>query len=333
MILMSSIDRQRLPENRAYLDEGNISMSRLAAVIGNPVHHSLSPVIVNTAFEDLSLPFKMVTLEVPDEKAKEAVELIERLNMVGMSVTMPHKKAIADILSAGNNFALDKTANFLEAVNCVANEEGKLVGYNTDGQGFLLALSREGVVVNESSILIFGAGGAGRAVAYACVEAGAKVSILNRDEEKARTLVENLNTIFATSNAKDTREVKCISYKNLASTNLASDDFGVNKFDLGAFDILVNATSLGMKGINVDQSPVSILESKFQILPKHIVIDLVYNPAETKFLADAKKSGAKIIGGLPMLVGQAAHAVKLWTGKEPNLEKMFQTAVNQPILN
>lgn len=282
-------------------------MTRLAVVIGNPVHHSLSPTIVNVAFEEMKLDWKMVTVEVPEKKVGIALDQMRELEMGGMSVTMPHKATVAEILATQDLAELHFSAVALGAVNCVALEDGKLIGHNTDGTGFLFSLKREGVEVSGSSVLIFGAGGASWAIANACILAGAtRVGVCARSESKAELLISNLGGVC-----------------EVASSPIYSE-----------FEILVNATPLGMElGVDfgkgepnqknlIDEAPLDATD----ILKTHIVIDIVYNPRETKLMSLASDKGAKVVGGIGMLVGQAFEAVKIWTGVEPNPEIMFHAA-------
>lgn len=272
-------------------------MTCLTAVIGDPVHHSLSPAIVNAAFEELGVDWKMLSLEVPAGKESAVLDLMRELKMGGISVTMPHKKMVANNLAAQEMAELDQTAITLGAVNCVTQRDDKLFGHNTDGAGFLFSLEREGVKVSDSSVLIFGAGGASWAIANACLLAGARrIGICTRNESKAELIVSSFGEAC-----------------EVVSNPVHSE-----------FEILINATPLGMDNPNnknlIDETPVG----KADISKNHIVIDIVYKPRETKFMSLAQDNGAKVIGGIGMLVGQAFEAVKIWTGEEPNPEKMFQ---------
>lgn len=263
-------------------------MTRLTVVIGDPVHHSLSPTIVNAAFEELDLDWKMLTLQVPEGKLEVMLELMQKLEMGGMSVTMPHKTNMAEFLDLQDSGKLDETAVALGAVNCVSLNEGTLTGHNTDGAGFLFSLKEEDVEVSGASVLIFGAGGASRAVVEACKSGGAKsIAVLPSSRSKPN-----------------------------------------NEPNYEEFDILVNATPIGMKGVEEGKMPMDTEK----ISSNHIVVDLIYNPLETELMKTARAKGAKVIGGLGMLVGQAAQAIELWTGMTPNHKIMTQAAKQHPIL-
>ncbi len=266
-------------------------MTQLTAVIGDPVHHSLSPAIVNSAFENLKLDWKMLSLQVPAGKAATALQIMRRIQMGGMSVTMPHKQSVAEQMDA-----LDKSAENLGAVNCVVpSQGGKLVGYNTDTDGFLWSLEKEGVQLAGAGVLIFGAGGAARAVIRACILSGA----------------ERVG-ICARSKAEETAEL----FPALVKADLNPE--------FSEYEILVNATPLGMAHLK-DESPVTADSLK----SSHILVDLVYNPPKTRLMELAENNGARAIGGLGMLIGQALKAVQLWTGKNPDSEIMLDAARRQ----
>ena len=263
--------------------------TRLALVIGDPIQHSLSPPIVNAAFSDAGLDCKMLSLQVPKGKLDTALTAMRKLKLIGMSVTMPHKKAAAEAVDR-----LDEEAQMLGAVNCISmDESGELAGHNTDGDGFLWSLAQEQASLTQKSVLVFGAGGAAAAVALACDKAGAnEVGILARS--KAEALVQKLGG----------------GLKTVESTEVKD------------FEILINATPLGMQHL-ITESPVQ----PEQIQKSHIVVDLVYSPSKTRFLKEAEARGAKIIGGLGMLAGQAARAIQIWTGVQSNPKAMQEAAL------
>ncbi len=269
-------------------------MTRLTAVIGDPVHHSLSPAIVNSAFENLKLDWKMLSLQVPAGKTGTALKVMRHIQMGGMSVTMPHKQSVAEQMDA-----LDSSAENLGAVNCVVpSQSGQLIGYNTDSDGFLWSLEKEKVELAGARVLIFGAGGAARAVIRACILSGAE-----RVGIRARSKAQEAAEFFPASVQAD-----------------LSPEFS-------EYEILVNATPLGMAHLK-EESPAKADSLK----SSHILVDLVYNPPKTRFMELAENEGARAIGGLGMLVGQAVKAVHLWTGKNPDSEIMLNAARRQPSL-
>lgn len=270
--------------------------TRLAAVIGSPVRHSLSPVLHNAAFEALGLDWVYVALEVAPGEAGAAVAAMRTLGLGGLSVTMPHKE---DVAAAVDRCADD--AARLGAVNCVVPEpDGTLVGHNTDGPGFLAGLAAEsGVDPRGRSCVVVGAGGAGRAVAMALGRAGAaEVAVVNRSRERAEAAV---GLIGETGRVVEPAAAGPV---------------------VAAADVVVNATSVGMGRPGPDDVPfdVSVLHAG------QVVVDAVYQPLVTPLLAAAARRGAVAVGGIPMLVGQAAVAFELWTGHEAPVEAMVAAA-------
>lgn len=264
---------------------GPTAGTRVAGVIGDPVHHSLSPVLHNAAFRALGLDWVYVAFPVPQGRGYAAVRAMRDLGIAGLSVTMPHKE---DAARACDHLA--GSARQLGAVNTVVRlPDGSLEGHSTDGEGLLRSLTEEGVSVAGRTVLILGAGGAARAVALALGEAGADVVVAARRREPA-----------------------------LAAARLAGGS-GVELSQvtriLEGTEIVVNATPLGMAGEEPPFDPAALH-------PGHVVVDLVYSPPVTPLLGWAARRGARAIGGLGMLVHQAALAFSLWTGQDPPLEVM-----------
>ena len=267
----------------------------LAAVIGEPVKHSLSPAIHNAAFRALGLPWVFVAWEVPEGYAPEALATMERFGVAGLSVTMPHKSAVAQALDS-----LAEEAEILGAVNCVVREAGgeaKLIGHNTDGYGIIASLQEDaGFNPEGADCLILGAGGAARAAVLALARAGAaRVAVANRTPERAER---------AAALAGDKGEV-------------------VSADAAGEFDLVINATPLGMGELK-DETPVSPM----LLRPEQTVLDLIYNPAETAFLVQARDKGVNAHNGLGMLVHQAARAFELWTSQPAPLEAMASAVLS-----
>ena len=263
----------------------------LAAVIGSPVGHSLSPAIHNAAFRALGLPWVFVAWEVPEGYAPEALASMERFGVSGLSVTMPHKSAVAQALDG-----LAEEAEILGAVNCVVREAGaggktKLIGHNTDGYGIIASLREDADFNPENSdCLILGAGGAARAAVLALANAGAaRVAVANRTPKRAEQ-----------------------------AAALAGDKGEVVPADAaGEFDLVVNATPLGM-GELANETPISPM----LLRPDQTVLDLIYIPEETTLMAQARDRGVAVYNGLGMLVHQAARAFELWTSQPAPLEAM-----------
>jgi|YelNatPaOPRAMG01_1025707.scaffolds.fasta_scaffold24012_2 shikimate dehydrogenase len=261
--------------------------TKVVGVIGYPISHSLSPQMHNAAFAHLGLNYIYVAWEVAPQNLKLAMDGVRGLGIVGVNVTIPHKEKVGEFLDS-----LSEEAEKVGAVNTVQNLNGKLIGYNTDVEGFKRAL---GVDVRGKRAVLLGAGGAGKAVAYALVSSGASCIILNRTEEKAKELAEKYKSLGE------------IEGKALTPSNL--------KEAMRGADILINATSLGMKGEEI--------EGVEEVLGKGIlVMDLVYNPRETPLLKAAREKGAEVVEGWKMLLHQGAFSFEIWTGRKAPLEVM-----------
>ena len=261
--------------------------TRLAVVIGDPVRHSLSPAIHNAAFAACGLDWVFLACEVPEGRVPEALAGAVALGIEGISVTMPHKAAVAAAVDE-----LSPTARRLGAVNCVARDGERLVGHSTDGDGFIDALADEaGWSPDGARCLVLGAGGAARAVVVALTGAGAaEVAIVNRTPQRAAV---------AAALAGDRGRVAAAA-------------------EAGGFDLVVNATPLGMAG----QAGAALPLDPDLLQPGQLLVDLVYEPAETALLAAARERDLRAFNGVRMLVHQAARAFELWTGNEAPVDAM-----------
>jgi shikimate dehydrogenase len=273
--------------------------TRICAIIGDPVEHSMSPAMHNAAFKKLGLDYIYVPFRVKPGELAAAVSGLRALNVVGFNVTIPHKVAILPLLDK-----LDPAAERIGAVNTVVNDSGKLIGFNTDADGFLRALTDRGIEPAGKKIAIIGAGGASRAVSYILAANGAVLTIFNRQKNLNHAeLIASMITMNIGVNAKV----------------LALDDLADG---LKNTDILVNTTSVGMEPQDVDTPvPAGLLKG----LP--VVVDIVYNPRETQLLKDAKKAGVKTIGGVEMLAWQGALSFEKWTGQKAPLDLMRREAL------
>ena len=271
----------------AGLPTGLSGHTRLAIVIGDPVRHSLSPAIHNAAFAARGMDWVFLACEVPEGEVPEALAGVVALGIEGLSVTMPHKAAVAAAVDR-----LSPTARLLGAVNCVVRDGEHLVGHSTDGDGFVDALASEaGWSPTGARCVVFGAGGAGRAVVLALADAGAaEVAVVNRTSRRA---------VAAAALAGDRGRV-------------------VEAAETGRFDLVVNATPLGMTGHGGATLP---LDPEL-LQPGQLLVDLVYEPAETALLAAARGRGIRAFNGVRMLVHQAARAFELWTGTDAPTEAM-----------
>ncbi|WP_248926796.1 shikimate dehydrogenase [Paenibacillus hamazuiensis] len=253
-------------------------------VFGDPVRHSKSPIMLNRAFREAGLNAAYAAFHILPGTLKDAVSGIRALGFRGVNVTIPHKVELMSYLDE-----IDEGAREIGAVNTVVNDGGRLIGYNTDGIGYVRSLKEEtGIDLRGKRVLMLGAGGAARGVGYALAKDGAaRIWIANRTREKAVELADYL--------ARHT-EARGIGMDEVAGI-------------VGEVDLIVNNTSVGMHP-NVNEVPMdtSLLGER------HVVSDLVYNPLITKFLNDAKARGAVIHGGLGMFIYQGAYAFEYWTG-------------------
>ncbi len=275
--------------------------TRVCGVIGDPIEHSMSPVMHNAAFKELGLDYLYVPLRVKREELGKAVESMRALNIRGLNVTLPHKVSIISFLDE-----LDPLARKIGAVNTIVNNDGVLTGYNTDATGFLQALLERRVEPKEKKVVILGAGGASRAISFILAERGAHLVILNRllELDWAEELAQRVSKVSK-------KEVKALE---LNEKNL--------EMVLEGADILINATNVGMSP-DVDKTPVPAKLLK----PGLIVFDIVYNPIQTRLLKEAEAAGAQTIGGLDMLIWQGAIAFEKWTGQKAPLDLMKKEAI------
>jgi shikimate dehydrogenase len=275
--------------------------TKVCAIIGDPVGHSLSPVMHNAAFKELGLNIVYVAFKVTRNGLEAAVSGARSLGLLGLNVTMPHKSAVIAYLDE-----TDSAAKAIGAVNTVLNERGKLFGYNTDGKGAMIALQENGVDPEEKRLLLLGAGGAAKAIAFQAAQEVDELVILNRTSQKAKQLAELINKQFGTKVKGTTLSAKAL------------------KEELETTDILVNATSVGMNP-DVDATPVpaELLHSDL------CVMDIVYNPLETKLMKDAKSTGARVVSGLEMLLYQGAVAFEIWTNCPAPVDVMKKAALDK----
>jgi shikimate dehydrogenase len=268
--------------------------TQVAAVIGDPVEHSLSPVLHNAAFASLGLDWVYLALPVAAGDVARAMAGVRALGLVGLSVTMPHKAAVAAEMDQ-----LSDTADRLGAVNTVVRRGSELLGDSTDGAGFLAALrADEGWDPAGHRCIVLGAGGAARAVILALAEAGAaSVSVVARRSTSAADAAILAGRVGAA-----------------ASVDAVA----------GA-DLVVNATPVGMVGHRSQDLPMGLDTTRLG--PGQLVVDLIYAPPSTTLLDAARDRGARVANGLGTLIHQAALQFRLWTGMDPPLEVMSAAAM------
>jgi len=259
--------------------------TRVAALFGYPVEHTLSPVMQNAAFDHLQLDCCYLPFSVTPDSLKQAVESIRALSLIGVNLTIPHKEAAIPFLDV-----VDKEAMDIGAVNTIVNNNRTLTGYNTDGKGFMRSLDENLVDPAGKRVLIMGAGGSSRAIGYYLNKEVLSLTLYNRSRDKAANLAT------------------CLSSRGSAVGVIDSLS------DLADFDIIVNATALGLK--TSDPLPLDI----DLLSPSQVVCDLIYHKTPLCIQAEAK--GCKTIGGSGMLLWQGALAFELWTGTPPPVEIM-----------
>ena len=276
--------------------------TKLVGVFGDPVAHTASPAMHNAAFTALKMNWKYLPFHVAVANLQAALHGIRSLNMVGVNLTVPHKVAALEFLDE-----VDPEARQLGAVNTVVVEKGRLLGFNTDGYGFARAIQEEfNLGLQGRSVLVLGAGGAGRSIAVKCVREGAQqVWVANRTPGKSDAILQ------AVGNAGP---IAAIPLTNPAIRTI-----------IDRVDLLVNATSVGLRaGDSLGLEPAFFT-------PKLYVYDTIYRPAETELLKLAHAADAKCANGLNMLLYQGARAFEIWTqDKKAPLAKMreaLKTAV------
>ncbi len=290
-----------MPSGEALLSVPSGS-TRVAGVIGDPVEHSLSPVLHNSAFAALGIDWVYVAFRVLRGQGGAAVAAMKVLDIGGLSVTMPHK---ADVAAAVDR--LGPVAGRLGVANTVRwsrnSVDAELVGESTDGAGFIDSLADEGFDPRGRSCVVLGAGGAARAVTLALGSAGARsVTVIGRRPDAARG---------------------CADLAGPAGRPIAGGDREGLRDSVTDADLVVNATPAGM---GQDRSVPFDLDPRW-LTPGHFVSDLVYAPAVTVLLAASRARGATASNGLGMLIHQAARQVELWTGHPAPLEAMSAAAV------
>ncbi|MDD4249430.1 MAG: shikimate dehydrogenase [Methanosarcina sp.] len=275
-------------------------MKRVFGVFGDPIGHSLSPAMHNTAFSALGMDCVYHAFRVSQEKLEKALLGAEAMGFGGLNLTVPLKEEALKL----DFIKPDPLTKKIGAVNTVVfGKTGEIRGYNTDGLGARQALQNAAVEIEGSRVVVAGAGGAARAVAFQLAADGAEITIINRTEERAVELARDVSAAALPGK---------ISVTGLSGLKELLKDA----------DILINTTTLGMRP-NIDTTIATAEELHSDLT----VFDIVYNPLETRLLKEARAAGAKTVSGVLMLVYQGAEAFKLWTGVEPPVELMKKTVL------
>jgi shikimate dehydrogenase len=275
--------------------------TKVCGVIGDPIGHTLSPTIHNAAFNHLGLDFVFLAFCVKAADLENAIRGMRGLGIHGLNVTMPHKSTVTAYLDT-----MDPAAKFLGSANTIMNKDDKLSGFNTDGVGALKALRENGTELSKKKVLLLGAGGAAKAIAFSLAKEVGELVVLNRATEKAKELAERLTRTLS---------------KKVVGCSLSPDAVAENLQDS---DVLINATSVGMN----PEANQSIVPQRF-LRSDLTVMDIVYNPVETKLAKDAKAAGARVVSGVEMLIYQGAASFEIWTGRAAPIEVMRKAALNK----
>jgi shikimate dehydrogenase len=268
----------------------------VCGIIGDPIEHSMSPVMHNAAFQALGLDYAYVPFKVKSLELRKAIEGIRGLNIRGVNVTVPHKIAVMQFLDR-----VEPLAEKIGAINTIVNDAGILTGYNTDAAGFLQVLHERSIELAGKRVLLLGAGGAAHSIGNVLAAEKVKLIVLNR-MQKIATLKDFARRLAQFYGAD-------VKVEELTNENL--------KKAITDVDIMVNATSLGMSPDN-DQTPVPA-----ELLHANLtVFDIIYNPLPTRLLREAKAAGARTIDGLEMLVQQGAVSFEKWTGIKAPIDIM-----------
>jgi len=274
--------------------------TKVCAVIGDPVEHSLSPCFQNAAFQHLNLDFVYVAFTVNVENLGNAILGVRSLGIYGLNVTMPHKISVIRYLDY-----LDERADRIKSVNTILNKDGKLIGYTTDGIGVLNALKYNDVDPKGKKVVILGAGGAARSASYALSEVAGELVILNRTIRRARNLAYKVSELAGVR-------------ANVRWGGLTMESL---RREIHEVDILINATPVGMSP-DVNET----LVDKRLLHPDMVVFDMIYHPLKTRLVREAEEVGAKTINGLSMLIHQGAASFEIWTGVKAPIEVMMKAA-------
>ncbi len=287
-------------------------MSRRVGLIGYPIKHSISPYFQQAALDYYQLDIRYEAWETVPAQLQDTVNDLRKPQNIGANVTVPYKETVLPLLDE-----VDELANLIGAVNTIVKKGDRLLGFNSDVYGFSEALDKEGHFDPEGKqVVILGAGGVAKAVGFVLVQKNVNsLIIINRTFRRAQILADSLAS-YSTNSSSGLETIKtkiaALPWESLDSQETFSH-----------CHLIINCTTMGMKHSPQEgQSPL-----RLEVIPRGVLVcDLVYNPWPTPLLELARKAGAGILGGLPMLVYQGAASFKLWTGKEAPVDIMFTKA-------
>ena len=275
--------------------------AELTGCFGDPVDENPTGVVEEAAYAANGLNYRYLTMRVEKGRLKEAVDGVKAIGFRGFNLTIPHKIAIIPMLDE-----LSQAASIIGAVNTVINENGKLIGENTDGKGFLTSLEESGVDPKGKRIAVLGAGGAARAISVELALAGAgHIAVINRNEERGTSLVQ----VICEKTSATAEYIKWVPGVSIPDNT----------------DVVVQCTNIALYP-DVDGKPDINFDS---LKPGMVACDVVFNKPNTPFLQEASKRGLKTVMGLGMLVNQAARNFTLWTGQEAPIDIMTEALMNE----
>jgi len=271
--------------NKDEADKHLVKSFKTFCIIGDPINHTLSPLIHNTAFFYLNLNYSYIAFKVSQFDLEDSIHSLKRINAAGFNVTLPHKESIIKYIDG-----LSEEAKTTGAVNTVNNEDGKFIGYNTDIHGIITPIEERGINLDNAQILILGAGGSCRAalVALSKKKGIQNINIVNRDQNRLNKVIELGKKMGLNCSPLDYNDINLLKETSLKS------------------NLIINTTSIGL---NNESSP---LKSNF-MMKNAFVFDIIYRPLYTDLLRNAKEAGSNIIFGYEMLIHQAAKSFEIWT--------------------
>jgi shikimate dehydrogenase len=287
--------------------------TKVVGVIGNPIKHTFSPMMFNSAFKSMNMNYVYVPFNVEKKVLSNAIKGAKALGVKGLNVTIPHKQ---DVINEVDK--LDMMAKLIGAVNTIDFKEGISKGYNTDCVGAVRAI-KEITSLKDKNVVIVGTGGAARAIAFQiAIEGINRLDIVNRNPKKAETLINDMKTLLSKDHVNNSKSFD--ANLDLSHIDLKFQSSGLDKLPeyLKNADILIDTTPIGMHP-NIDEKPVATSEVMHSDL---IVNDIVYNPTETTLIKEAKIANATTISGIKLLLYQGVESFKIWTGKEAPIAVM-----------
>lgn len=272
----------------------------LIGLIANPIKHSISPMMHNTAFRELNLDYAYLAFEIDENQVEDAIKGLKALNARGCNVSMPYKSTVIPYLDH-----LSKAAKMIGAVNTIVNDNGILTGHITDGTGLINALKDQGYDIKDKKLTIVGCGGAATAIqVQGAIDGLKEIIIYNKKDSFFDNALHTAKLLNTETNCK-------VSVKDL-------DDLVSLKQDMHTSDFFINATNVGMGSLE----NITYIPDTSYFKEDLVVVDIIYNPEETALLKLAKQAGCKTMNGIGMLLYQGAAAFKLWTNEEMPIEKV-----------